>query len=72
MFKLLLSAAALVVSAIKFGDAAKILAITPLASPSHGIWNRALLEALADKGHEITALIPFVGKNRTELTYVAN
>ncbi|CAB3377025.1 Hypothetical predicted protein [Cloeon dipterum] len=48
---------------------AKILAITPIVSPSHGIWNRALLEGLADKGHDVTAIIPFVGKNRTGISY---
>ncbi|CAB3381039.1 Hypothetical predicted protein [Cloeon dipterum] len=35
---------------------AKILAVLPVASPSHGIWNRAFLEALAQRGHSVTAL----------------
>ncbi|CAB3377023.1 Hypothetical predicted protein [Cloeon dipterum] len=48
---------------------AKILAIAPVISPSHGIWNRALFEGLADKGHDVTAIIPFVGKNRTGISY---
>jgi len=41
-----------------------------MASPSHGIWNRILLEALADRGHEVTAIITYPGKNRTGLTLV--
>ncbi|XP_059481176.1 UDP-glucosyltransferase 2-like [Neocloeon triangulifer] len=48
---------------------AKILAITLVSSPSHGIWNRVLLEALAAKGHEVTSYMPFVGKNKTGITY---
>ena len=64
----------LILTMSSFGGAqgAKILAITPLASPSHGIWNKVLLEALADRGHEVTVLIPYPGKNRTGITWVYN
>ncbi|XP_059481178.1 UDP-glucosyltransferase 2-like [Neocloeon triangulifer] len=48
---------------------AKILAITTVLSPSHGIWNRALLEALADKGHDVTNLTPFPANNKTGINY---
>ncbi|CAB3377024.1 Hypothetical predicted protein [Cloeon dipterum] len=50
-------------------DASKILAITPLPSPSHGLWYRILLEALAEKGHQVTAFMPYIGKNKTGISY---
>jgi hypothetical protein len=76
MFELrLLSAASIVLAlscTVSFSGAhgAKILAVTAMASPSHGIWNRIFLEALVDRGHEITALTAFPGKNRTGLKLV--
>ncbi|XP_059481177.1 UDP-glucosyltransferase 2-like [Neocloeon triangulifer] len=64
---------ALLFALLLFGCAdvqsAKILTITAIASPSHGIWNRALVEALADKGHDVTMLTPFPMKNRTGVSY---
>ncbi|XP_071448183.1 UDP-glucosyltransferase 2-like [Hetaerina americana] len=39
-------------------DAARILALVPVASKSHHIWNSALMLGLAKKGHQITALSP--------------
>jgi hypothetical protein len=35
------------------GQCAKILALLNLASPSHYIFNRALIIALANKGHQV-------------------
>ncbi|XP_059469651.1 UDP-glucosyltransferase 2-like [Neocloeon triangulifer] len=54
----------------EFTSGAKILAVLPVASPSHGIWNKALIEALADKGHDLTVLSANSGKNRPNLRYV--
>ncbi|KAG8238543.1 hypothetical protein J437_LFUL018357 [Ladona fulva] len=39
-------------------DAARILAVIPTPSRSHYIWNRALILALAKKGHQVTVLSP--------------
>ncbi|XP_059484357.1 UDP-glucosyltransferase 2-like, partial [Neocloeon triangulifer] len=39
-----------------------------MPSPSHGIWNRCLLEALAEKGHEVTALTAYFGENATNIS----
>ncbi|XP_065332521.1 uncharacterized protein LOC135934579 [Cloeon dipterum] len=47
----------------------KILAVTPMVSPSHGIWNRCLLEALAEKGHQVTVLSPFSAQNKTGISF---
>ncbi|XP_046386467.1 UDP-glucosyltransferase 2-like [Ischnura elegans] len=38
--------------------AARILAIVPIVSRSHHIWNSALTVALARRGHQITAISP--------------
>lgn len=35
-----------------------ILFVSDVPSPSHFIWSRALLNSLAEKGHNITALSP--------------
>ncbi|XP_023702334.1 UDP-glucuronosyltransferase 2B31 isoform X3 [Cryptotermes secundus] len=39
-------------------SAAKILGLMPTPSPSHHIWNRALMLALAERGHEVTVISP--------------
>jgi hypothetical protein len=38
--------------------AAKILALLPTPSPSHHFWNRALVLALVQRGHQVTVLSP--------------
>jgi hypothetical protein len=43
----------LVYCGLEEGQCAKILALLNLASPSHYIFNRALLIALANKGHQV-------------------
>lgn len=48
----------LVVVTTRQNDAAKILALLPTPSPSHHYWNRALLLALAAKGHQVTVFGP--------------
>ncbi|XP_053686683.1 UDP-glucosyltransferase 2-like [Sabethes cyaneus] len=52
MFQFLL----LLIVSIGFGNAANILYIDGVASPSHFIWHRALMYGLAAKGHNVTAL----------------
>lgn len=37
---------------------ANILYLSPLASPSHHIWNRVIINALASRGHNVTVLSP--------------
>lgn len=37
---------------------ANILFISPIASPSHHIWNRDLAFGLANRGHNVTLLGP--------------
>ncbi|XP_069681643.1 UDP-glycosyltransferase UGT5-like isoform X1 [Periplaneta americana] len=39
-------------------EGARILALLPVPSPSHHIWNRALVLALAAKGHHVTVFTP--------------
>ncbi|PSN57998.1 hypothetical protein C0J52_08095 [Blattella germanica] len=50
---------------------AKILAIMPVASPSHHIYDRSLTVALAERGHQITIITPDAEKkpvpNLTEI-----
>lgn len=38
--------------------AAKILGLMPTPSPSHHIWNRVLMLALAERGHQVTVISP--------------
>ncbi|PNF21497.1 UDP-glucuronosyltransferase 2B31 [Cryptotermes secundus] len=45
------------------GQCARILALLNLASPSHYIFNRALLIALANKGHQVTVVTTEVEKH---------
>ena len=47
---------------VDHGSTAKILGLMPIASPSHQIWNRALMLALAARGHQVTVLSPDPGK----------
>ena len=43
---------------VDHGSTAKILGLMPIPSPSHHIWNRALMIALAARGHQVTVLSP--------------
>ena len=43
---------------VDHGSTAKILGLMPTPSPSHHIWNRALMLALAARGHQVTVLSP--------------
>ncbi|XP_069693588.1 UDP-glucosyltransferase 2-like [Periplaneta americana] len=54
----LLTTLLLVCSGLQAVHNAKILAMLNLPSPSHYIFNRALLLALAEKGHQVTVISP--------------
>lgn len=43
---------------LKTAFSANILFISPLPSPSHHIWNRALAFGLVNKGHNVTLIGP--------------
>ena len=43
---------------VDHGSTAKILGLMLTPSPSHHIWNRALMLALAARGHQVTVLSP--------------
>uniref|UniRef100_A0A182IRD8 UDP-glycosyltransferases domain-containing protein n=1 Tax=Anopheles atroparvus TaxID=41427 RepID=A0A182IRD8_ANOAO len=45
-------------------DGANILCLMGVASPSHHIWNRAIMDALAREGHNLTILSADVEKNQ--------
>lgn len=46
----------LVVLIIKNVLSANILYVSPIASPSHHIWNKALAFGLLEKGHNVTMI----------------
>lgn len=56
---------------VDHGSTAKILGLMPIPSPSHQIWNRALMLALVARGHQVTVLSPDPEKqpvaNRTDI-----
>ncbi|XP_062550537.1 UDP-glucuronosyltransferase 2B20-like [Armigeres subalbatus] len=57
--------------ACSFTRAANILYIDAVASPSHFIWHRALIHALAAKGHNVTALsVDIEDKPVQNVTYI--
>ncbi|CAB3380227.1 Hypothetical predicted protein [Cloeon dipterum] len=49
---------------------AKILAVLPVPSPCHAIFNHVLVEALADRGHDLIVFSGREAKNRPHLRYV--
>ncbi|XP_044267734.1 UDP-glucosyltransferase 2-like isoform X2 [Tribolium madens] len=44
-------------------DSAKILAVFPMTAPSHYFLGNALLRGLAEKGHDVTMISPFIENN---------
>lgn len=64
----------LICSGLQTGQGAKILALLNVASPSHYIFNRALIVALAERGHQVLYFAEFVvdirGKQRETLLAV--
>lgn len=50
-------------SVLKYTDGANILYLNDVASPSHHIWNSAIVNALAARGHNVTYVSPDLDKN---------
>ena len=46
-------------------DAAKILVLTPMGTKSHAIGMMPLLEALGERGHEVTLVAPHSHKTKS-------
>lgn len=53
----------LISSVLKHTNGANILYLNDIASPSHHIWNSAIVNALAARGHNITYMSPDLDKN---------
>ncbi|CRL02298.1 CLUMA_CG015181, isoform A [Clunio marinus] len=51
-------------------DCANILYLSNVASPSHFIWCKSILNALHENGHNVTALSGDVEKSKPNLTYL--
>uniref|UniRef100_A0A336KLR3 UDP-glucuronosyltransferase n=1 Tax=Culicoides sonorensis TaxID=179676 RepID=A0A336KLR3_CULSO len=51
---------------LTYNEAANIVFLSPVASPSHHNWNRNIYYALADKGHNVTVLSPDVDREITK------
>ena len=54
-----LLAAMLFAMNLRWSDEAKILGLFPLPGRSHSVVNSALVNALADRGHDMTVYSPF-------------
>lgn len=52
---------------MSFASGANILGLMPICSPSHHIWNKALLHELANRGHNLTILSVDVPKPNEKL-----
>ncbi|XP_026461122.1 UDP-glucuronosyltransferase 1-9-like [Ctenocephalides felis] len=62
MLRYFLAVAAISLLSTQYGECAKILGIFPLNGHSHWTPNKALLEALANRGHEVTVVGHFPRK----------
>ncbi|XP_055623108.1 uncharacterized protein LOC129766560 [Toxorhynchites rutilus septentrionalis] len=60
----------LTLSTLHITNGANILGIMTVPSPSHHIWNRVWIEALAERGHNVTIISADGDKPRTNLTYM--
>uniref|UniRef100_A0A182NJS8 UDP-glycosyltransferases domain-containing protein n=1 Tax=Anopheles dirus TaxID=7168 RepID=A0A182NJS8_9DIPT len=55
----------------QLASGANILCLMAVPSPSHHIWNRALMEALAARGHNLTVVSPDIERKATpNVTYI--
>ncbi|ETN60648.1 glucosyl/glucuronosyl transferase [Anopheles darlingi] len=55
----------------RYAEGANILCLFAVPSPSHHIWNRVLVDALAAKGHNLTIVSPDVEKKvKPNITYI--
>lgn len=53
----------LILSDFPYSNGANILYLNDIASPSHHIWNSAIVNALAARGHNVTYVSPDLDKN---------
>ncbi|XP_055531270.1 UDP-glucosyltransferase 2-like [Wyeomyia smithii] len=60
----------LLAAAVTTTNGANILSIMTVPSPSHHLWNRVWMEALMDRGHNVTVISQDGDKSRTNLTYL--
>ncbi|KFB50410.1 AGAP005751-PA-like protein [Anopheles sinensis] len=61
----------LLVTSVRYLQCANILCLTPVPSPSHHIWNRVWIEALAARGHNLTVVSADVEKaTHPNVTYI--
>lgn len=60
----------LALSAISIINCANILYLSNVPSPSHFIWCKSILNALHDRGHNVTALSGDVEESRGNMTYL--
>ncbi|XP_069693335.1 UDP-glucosyltransferase 2-like [Periplaneta americana] len=60
---LLLATLQLMSAGLQGAESARILSLLNVASPSHYIFNRPLILALANRGHQVTVVSPDAGKD---------
>ena len=58
------------ISNIKFTFSVNILYLNIVPSPSHFIWNRALIQKLATEGHNLTVISPDIEKSHRNISYI--
>ncbi|XP_053687356.1 UDP-glucosyltransferase 2-like [Sabethes cyaneus] len=66
----LATAVGILLTATATTNGANILAILTVPSPSHHIWNRVWIEALVDRGHNLTVISQDGDNSRSNLTYL--
>ncbi|CAG9803019.1 unnamed protein product [Chironomus riparius] len=60
----------LLISFLAIANAANILYISNVPSPSHFIWCKAILHSLHERGHNLTVLSPDVEESKPNLTFL--
>lgn len=55
---------------ISIVQSANILFLLPVPSPSHRVWNNVLIEALAERAHNLTVLTVEYERSRPNVTYI--
>lgn len=64
--KAVLGYVVLFLSILHYNDGAKILGVFPFPAPSHYMLGSTLMKGLAEAGHDVTMVSPFVEKNPPE------
>uniref|UniRef100_A0A182IWP0 UDP-glucuronosyltransferase n=1 Tax=Anopheles atroparvus TaxID=41427 RepID=A0A182IWP0_ANOAO len=67
---IVLSCVAVLLVGVQCAHGVNILCIMTVPSPSHHIWNRAIMEELVSRGHNLTVVSQDGDKSRTNLTYI--